>query len=161
LCLTIIFTGCAQLTGNKSHPHEDHQAQAEAVAPKTSEEKVIKDKLITQYNQWKGTPYKYDHISNKGIDCSGYMIVTFKSQFHMNLPRTTGELANLGTEVNKKDLKIGDLVFFKTGKKTRHVGVYMGNDTFMHSSTSIGVTISSLGNEYWLKSYWKAKRILT
>jgi hypothetical protein len=57
-------------------------------------------------------------------------------------------------------LQPGDLVFFKTGRKTRHVGVYLSGDEFVHASSSSGVTISSLDTDYWQRTWWHARRVL-
>lgn len=65
----------------------------------------------------------------------------------------------LGKHVPKHKLQPGDLVFFKTGKRQRHVGVYIGKGNFLHASTSVGVTISSLDNSYWQQKYVTSKRI--
>jgi probable lipoprotein NlpC len=65
----------------------------------------------------------------------------------------------LGANVDKNQLRAGDLVFFKTGRTDRHVGVYLENGTFLHASTSQGVIISKLDENYWKSAYWKAKRL--
>ncbi len=76
------------------------------------------------------------------------------------LPRTVDEQRKLGFAVKKSQLKVGDLLFFKTGWSSRHVGIYIGNNEFMHASTSQGVMISSLDNSYWKQKYWQARRLL-
>jgi cell wall-associated NlpC family hydrolase len=65
----------------------------------------------------------------------------------------------MGQAINKGQLRAGDLVFFKTGLFTRHVGMYIDSGEFLHASTSNGVTISSLDDSYWRRTYWKAQRI--
>ena len=115
--------------------------------------------LHRQYAQWKGTRYQFGGLSNKGIDCSGFVHVTFKKQFSINLPRTTVEQKSLGSEVLRKSLQVGDLVFFKTGKRFYHVGIYLKDDHFLHVSSSKGVMISSLDNIYWNKRYLLSRRL--
>ena len=115
--------------------------------------------LHRQYAQWKGTRYQFGGLSNKGIDCSGFVHVTFKKQFSINLPRTTIEQRSLGSTVLRKSLQVGDLVFFKTGKRFYHVGIYLKDDRFLHVSSSKGVIISSLDNTYWNKKYLLARRL--
>ncbi|MDH5392038.1 MAG: NlpC/P60 family protein [Gammaproteobacteria bacterium] len=110
---------------------------------------------------WKNVPYRLGGITRKGVDCSGFVYNTYKDQINILIPRTTKGLAKIGKHVARNELDIGDLVFFKTGKeKTRHVGIYLGKDEFMHASTSKGVMKSSLNNRYWRRAYWKAKRII-
>ncbi|MFW5394266.1 NlpC/P60 family protein, partial [Yersinia sp. 2544 StPb PI] len=64
-----------------------------------------------------------------------------------------------GSRITKEALDTGDLVFFKTSRQTRHVGVYIGEGKFIHASSSVGVTISKLDNKYWGARYEQARRI--
>ena len=94
-----------------------------------------------------------------GIDCSGFTLVTFGNRFGVSLPRTVEQQARLGVNVPRHALHAGDLVFFKTGFKTRHVGIYAGDRKFLHASTSQGVILSSLDNPYWRAKFWQARRL--
>lgn len=116
--------------------------------------------LNYQYNGWRGVPYREGGLSKKGIDCSGYVYLTYKQRFGMDIPRSTKSLASYGKSVSRRNLRPGDLVFFKTGWKVRHVGIYMSDGRFMHASTSSGVMISSLDDEYWDDAYWQARRVM-
>jgi cell wall-associated NlpC family hydrolase len=109
---------------------------------------------------WQGTPYRLGGNSKKGIDCSAFVKNVYHDSFNISLPRTTEIQVDKGYLVYKNQLKTGDLVFFKTGWNTRHVGIYIGNNEFIHASTSKGVTTSSLNNVYWKQKYWQARRIL-
>lgn len=95
------------------------------------------------------------------MDCSGFVLMTMRDQFSLQLPRETRQQAKLGTEIDKDDLLHGDLVFFKTGsgESGLHVGIYDTNGQFIHASTSRGVMRSSLDNVYWRKNFWQARRI--
>jgi len=115
--------------------------------------------LNVKYDQWKGAKYKLGGLSKNGIDCSGFVFVTFKSKLGIVLPRSTNLQAAIGKDIDNNQLQAGDLVFFKTGPFSRHVGIYLENGKFLHASTSLGVTISKLDNSYWKFKYWKAKRI--
>lgn len=119
-----------------------------------------KTKLESQFRYYKGTRYKYGGMDKNGFDCSGFTKVVYKNAFKIELPRTTKEIAKLGKKVSKKKLKPGDLVFFRPSRTYRHVGIYLGNNTFIHSSTSKGVIMTNLDNIYWKKKYKFAKRIL-
>ena len=82
----------------------------------------------------------------------------YKERYSKYLSRTTLTQVNEGIEIkNRKNWKIGDLIFFKN-KENRHVGVYIGNNRFMHSGSSTGVTVSEFNN-YWKKQYWQTRRI--
>ncbi|TKG10403.1 C40 family peptidase, partial [Vibrio lentus] len=75
------------------------------------------------------------------------------------LPRTTKDQSQQGKEIAYEQAISGDLVFFKTSPKVRHVGVYLGNKQFLHASTSKGVIISRLDNPYWASKFWHFRRI--
>jgi cell wall-associated NlpC family hydrolase len=119
----------------------------------------VKDALYAQYDEWKGTRYQLRGLSKNGIDCSGFVHMTFKSKLGVMLPRSSDLQAELGIDVDKDQLQAGDLVFFKTGRTVRHVGVYLEDGRFLHASTKLGVVISRLNENYWKSAYWKAKRL--
>ncbi|MCK5237662.1 MAG: C40 family peptidase, partial [Deltaproteobacteria bacterium] len=81
--------------------------------------KKLQGRLFSQYSSWKGVPYRYGGLSKSGVDCSGFVFNAFKDGLGIVLPRSTKELVKIGKKVKKKKLRSGDLVFFKTGKKTR------------------------------------------
>lgn len=122
---------------------------------------LVKDLLYAQYREWKGTRYQLRGLSKDGIDCSGFVHITFKSKLGVNLPRSSDLQAELGTGINKDELQAGDLVFFKTGRTLKHVGVYLEEGRFLHASTKSGVMISHLNESYWKSAYWKARRLDT
>lgn len=111
------------------------------------------------YDNWKGTPYRLGGASKRGIDCSAFVQVGYFTVYDKMLPRTTSELAKLGQSVSVSNAKEGDLIFFKTGYRLRHVGIYLGNSEFLHASTSQGVIISRLDNPYWRRAFWQVRRI--
>ncbi|MCG7496393.1 NlpC/P60 family protein [Vibrio sp. Of7-15] len=141
-----MLNGCA----NKStSPSSGYYADAEMSYP-----------LQNHYDNWKGTPYRLGGDSKFGIDCSAFVQITMQSVYNQSLPRTTAQQQYSGTQIAYNELQQGDLVFFKTGKKIRHVGVYVGGRKFMHASTSKGVIVSRLDNPYWADAYWHARRVL-
>ena len=114
--------------------------------------------LYDQYNNWRGVRYREGGLSKNGVDCSGYVHLTYKQKLRRTIPRSTELLAKSGSEVSLRQMQPGDLVFFKTGWKTNHVGIYLNNGKFMHASSSRGVTISRLENPYWSDTFWMARR---
>lgn len=120
---------------------------------------AVRNGLITQFEDWQGTSYIYGGLSKDGVDCSGFVYAVFLEQFGTVIPRTTWGQSAMGKTIPKSQLRSGDLVFFKTGHKTRHVGIYYAQNQFIHASESKGVMISSLNNTYWKSKYWLAKRI--
>ncbi|MGF1690869.1 NlpC/P60 family protein [Photobacterium kagoshimensis] len=115
--------------------------------------------FVHVYDEWRGTPYRLGGTTKRGIDCSAFVQVGYSDVYQTMLPRTTGELATMGKLVSKKQAKYGDLVFFKTGYRLRHVGIYIGNNEFMHASTSKGVIVSRLDNPYWKRAFWQIRRM--
>lgn len=116
--------------------------------------------LRKEYSSWQGTPYRLGGENKKGIDCSALVQNIYRNSFNIKLPRSTKKQAETGFFIYKNNLKIADLVFFKTGWKVRHVGIYLGDNQFLHASTSKGVMISSLDNIYWRTKYWQSRRVL-
>ncbi|MBJ7221090.1 MULTISPECIES: C40 family peptidase [unclassified Brenneria] len=122
---------------------------------------MVVAELHDQLSQWYRTPYRYGGLDRNGIDCSGFVYLTFRDRFGLQLPRTTEDQTELGERVDRDNLLPGDLVFFKTGSGGNglHVGIYDKDDQFIHASTSQGVIRSSLENVYWKRAYWQARRI--
>lgn len=86
--------------------------------------------LLQQYQQWQGVPYQWGGLTSKGVDCSGFVHITYLQALGHNLPRSTRLQMQQGKMVGTKELKAGDLVFFKTSAKDRHVGIYLENKNF-------------------------------
>ncbi len=119
----------------------------------------VRKKIYRQYERWKGTKYHIGGLSRKGIDCSGLVYVTYREQLGIQLPRTTKLQVKAGRTIKRSELRPGDLVFFKTGIKVRHVGIYIEDGKFFHASTKKGVTISKLSDYYWKDRYWHSRRM--
>ena len=83
--------------------------------PRLADSITVIANLNDQLHHWHGTPYRYGGMSRRGVDCSAFVLMTFRDKFEMRLPRETRQQAKLGTEIDKEDLLPGDLVFFKTG----------------------------------------------
>ncbi|WP_377946366.1 C40 family peptidase [Alkalibacillus flavidus] len=117
--------------------------------------------LIRTAKQYIGTPYSLGAMNpSVAFDCSGYIKYVFQ-QFDEDLPRTTDGMYSVGESVSKGDLKVGDIVFFNTsGSGVSHAGIYIGDNQFIHASSSNGVTIDNInGKYYWGPKYIGAKRV--
>lgn len=115
--------------------------------------------LMEFYNEWKHVKYKLGGNSKRGIDCSAFTQRIFKEKFDVKIPRTTRTQVKVGKRIKKSELILGDLVFFKTGKTDRHVGIYMGDGTFMHASIK-GIKFTKLNKPFYKKTYWTSRRII-
>jgi cell wall-associated NlpC family hydrolase len=121
---------------------------------------LIREALLAQHERWAGTPYRIGGTGRNGIDCSALVQTIFNETFRLQLPRSTGEQVRQGTEISRDELQVGDLVFFRPPGRYDHVGIYVGDGYFLHASTSRGVKLSQLGNSYWQRYYWQARRTL-
>jgi cell wall-associated NlpC family hydrolase len=109
------------------------------------------NQLYDYIQDWIGVPYKYGGMNNRGIDCSGFTSVVYEELYDLKLPRTALDQYNSGKRIRINQLNEGDLVFFRgvRGVGIDHVGIYLEDGNFVHASTSIGVTISDLSEEYY------------
>lgn len=130
------------------------------IATISAEERQLQQKLQAQLEAWRGVPYRLGGMDQYGVDCSGFVYQTYRELWAIELPRTTAQQAQQGVKVSVRDLNVGDLIFFQTSSRSRHVGIYSGQGRFIHASSSEGVTESRLNSPYWSRRYWKAKRVL-
>ncbi|WP_294902842.1 bifunctional murein DD-endopeptidase/murein LD-carboxypeptidase [Tatumella sp. UBA2305] len=121
----------------------------------------VKTKIMDQYADWKGVRYRMGGDTKRGIDCSAFVQRTFREQFGLDLPRSTSGQQDTGSKIARNKLRPGDLVLFRAGSTGRHVGIYLGNNNFVHASTSSGVMISNLNDSYWKTRYREARRVLS
>jgi cell wall-associated NlpC family hydrolase len=111
-----------------------------------------------------GIRYRYGGSSpSTGFDCSGLVGYVAEQSLGLKLPRNAAEIYQLGTPVRRADLQIGDLVFFNTmGRRYSHVGIYLGDDRFVHSPSAGGVVrVERMDMAYWNKRYNGARRLDT
>ena len=146
-------------------------------APEEAEKEVIvideaKRKLLGEWNTpeeprmlvnvalaFLGAPYRLGGSSVRGIDCSGFVQKIY-SLFGIDLPRTAAEQSHTGVEVARSSLAEGDLIFFKTKNTISHVGIYIGNNKFVHAASSNkGVRVDSLDSAYYKTHYTRAIRL--
>ncbi|MCF7766359.1 C40 family peptidase [Achromobacter pulmonis] len=120
--------------------------------------------LVSEALNYLGIRYRFGGNSpDTGFDCSGLVTYTAERSLGLKLPRNAAEIAQQGVSVSKSELKAGDLVFFNTmGRRYSHVGIYLGDDRFVHSPSSGGVVrVENMTLAYWSKRYNGARRIDT
>lgn len=118
----------------------------------------LEEYVVQTAKSLRGVPYAWGGTTPRGFDCSGYLNYVF-AQHNISLPRTTADIWAYGTSVSSPS--IGDIVFFETYKPgPSHAGIYIGNNQFIHASSSSGVTISSLGESYWKARYLGVKKVI-
>ncbi len=152
-----VFFSCSQ----KQHKFEIIDNNKQTISDsKTSDVNTVKNMILKEFKKWEGTPHKMGGNSKRGIDCSGFVHHIYTKLFNLNVPRTTRQFFTTGTVINRLQLKPGDLVAFRPHSYPRHVGIYIGNNKFIHASTTKGVMMSNLGNPYWEKYYVMSRRII-
>ena len=110
-------------------------------------------------DSWYGTRYVYGGTTKNGIDCSAFTREMYRGAYGIELPRTAREQYGRVRKISSTELREGDLVFFNTTGGVSHVGMYLGNNKFVHASTSRGVTISDLYETYYITHFIGAGRI--
>ena len=111
-----------------------------------------------------GTPYKYGgNLPETGMDCSGFVSHVYGQIAGIQLPRSSQEISRHGKALEPVELQPGDLVFFNTlNRAFSHVGVYVGENRFIHASSSQTgtVMVSDMNQPYWSKRFDGARRLL-
>lgn len=142
ILITLVLTGCSSLKLSDDENRYNYY------------------KIQKFYSSWRGVPYRYGGYSKRGVDCSGLVKILNEKEFKVILPRTTKDMAKVGIEISDRDdWSVGDLIFFKTGWRSKHVGVYIGDNRFVHASTRKGVMISKVEN-YWDDKFWQVRRVI-
>jgi len=162
LLLTISFISCK--SSKKVAEVKSKTSKTDNNSTSIDSKKV--NDIINYAEKFSGVKYKYGGDSKKGMDCSGLVNISFKSEA-VSLPRTTKDLAVTGEWIDLKEVQKGDLLFFATKKSSRkvnHVAIVtstrVGYVEFIHATTSAGVITSSLTERYWYHAFVQARRIL-
>jgi cell wall-associated NlpC family hydrolase len=122
---------------------------------------TAKEKMLMEIVKYMNTPYKFGGESKNGIDCSAFTQAVYNS-CNIHLLRSAREQYTQGIAINDKhNLRFGDLVFFNTRKTVRpgHVGIYIGDNLFVHASSRNGVIVTPLTSEYYSERFMGARRI--
>jgi lipoprotein Spr len=154
LTLCALFTGCNQV----NEPTTPIVVEVEKEDIIVTDSLNMNDELMSFYNEWKGTKYSTRGNSKKGISPGNYVQRLFKEKFELDISNNTWKQLKFGDKIKKSDLQVGDLVFFKKSRNRMHVGVYMNNGDFMHSSVK-GVKFSKIDKAYYKNTYYTARRV--
>jgi LysM repeat protein len=119
---------------------------------------ILGNNIIKSAFQFQGVPYVYGGSTPRGFDCSGYVQYVYRMH-GVTTPRMAHHQYYAGTPVSRDNLIPGDLVFFETYTAgISHVGIYIGNNRFIHASSSGGVRVNNLDQEYYRNRYRGAAR---
>lgn len=116
--------------------------------------------LYSFIKEWWKVPYAWGGSTKKGIDCSAFVKTMYKKLHDVDLPRTSGEQYRVVTKIKREDLNTGDLVFFKSKGRVSHVGYYLFDSLFVHSSSKgKGVRINNIYDSSYRKSWFSQGRV--
>ncbi len=153
-------------TNTKTAEKQVEKKTDKATAKKTDktakkEKKAAKPTNLEKYaKEWLGAKYVYGAASKKKTDCSGYVMQVYKGFYGISLDHNAQRIYDdgRGYSIKRKKLQEGDLVFFGNFWKISHVGIYLKGNRFIHASTSKGVVITSMDDNYWSSKYKGARR---
>ncbi|WP_230978960.1 C40 family peptidase [Flavobacterium supellecticarium] len=152
-------------TNTKKRKIVDSDVPENDIIVSNENESYLAEQLTNSAMDYLGVRYRGGGTTREGMDCSGLVTAVFSS-FDMELPRSSNDMAKVGEKLEFKDIKRGDLVFFKTnGRRViNHVGLVVevveDEIKFIHSSTSSGVIISSTKEPYYERSFVQANRVV-
>lgn len=120
-------------------------------------------KLYKELKRWLGTPYVYAaHTCGEGTDCSGMVMEVYQKIYGIKVHRNSAKMLEQNCEtIDIDDLKEGDLVFFITSSDghVSHVGIYLKDYKFVHASSSRGVAVDDLRQNYYATHFHAAARV--
>ncbi len=167
LTLSVMTTSCGttRKTTSSAHsvkPHKrpDLEKKDRHHGPAATHD--LAQALIDEARTWLGTPYRYGGKDKSGTDCSGFIMQLYKTVTNVNVPRNSRAQWDYCEALDKKDLAVGDLIFFSSknsGGDIAHVGMYIGDGTMIHASSSRGVTESNIGSNYFVEHYIGSGRV--
>ncbi len=163
--LMCLLTACAT-TQSPQKAYESSQTHRleDADSIEARDLSQVSNEVIFRAISLVGTPYHYGGTQpDTGFDCSGLIGFVFNEAAGLKLPRTTRELIDIDAKaIDRDDLQAGDLVYFNSrGGRVSHIGIYVGENRFVHAPSSGGVVrIDKLDTPYWTKFYVGAKRLL-
>ncbi|HEY6064372.1 MAG TPA: C40 family peptidase [Chitinophagaceae bacterium] len=131
-----------------------------AVLLNTEVEYLPNKVLLESVDSWYGVRYCTGGNGKNGIDCSGFTVAVYAAAYGINLPRVSREQYRISRKISTTELQEGDLLFFNTrGSGVSHVGIYLGNNKFIHATVSKGVMVNGLFEPYYLQRFIGAGRI--
>lgn len=164
LMLALAATGCHSSRTTATHS-KDYNRTKPAVKQHID---IDRDHLaqpsvavLSEANKWLGVPYKYGGETRSGIDCSALVQNVFRSSLSIHMPRSSSKQADYCKTIKRDQVIEGDLLFFSTpgSGNIGHVGIYIGNGCMIHASSSRGVVVSNISDDYFTRHFLKAGRV--
>ena len=164
VALCLLLASChsrKQASGVPGHGSIEYE-RAEIPGKHRGNKESHAERLEKEARRWLGTPYRYGGESLQGTDCSGMMMKVFEKVCGVKLPRNSAEQQQYCEPVSLRTVERGDLLFFCTSSKkgrVSHVGLYIGEGDFIHASSSKGVIISNMKQDYYRRHFHSAGRV--
>lgn len=157
-CLvSIALIGCTPYPRYRNHPDNTPVERGPITQALRTDDYIRFGRILQTYL---GRPYGDRTARGLGLDCSLFTQEVYRKFNKTILPRTAADQFDIGNPISTRRLEYGDLVFFRTERsRISHVGIYVGFNEFIHTSSSRGVIITNLGEEYWAKRYAGARRV--
>ncbi|MBO4318101.1 MAG: C40 family peptidase [Mailhella sp.] len=153
LCLILAFALCVSGCSLFRRPQPPVLVEAGAHAG------TVAEQVVQTAQDLIGSPYRYGGTTPRGFDCSGFVQFVFSAN-DIRLPRTSGEQARVGRKIARSDLRPGDILVFRIGIRSTHTGIYVADNTFIHSPSRGGkVRYDAMDQEYWDKRFLYGRRI--
>ena len=151
-------------TGYVSAKYLSDPQTSSSTSSNTTSTSTSASKLVSYAKSLLGKPYVWGAQGPSSFDCSGFTYYVFKNCANITLPRKSVDQSTYGITVSKSNLKVGDLVFFDTDGandgNVSHVGIYIGSNQFIHSSSTKGKVVISDFTNYYNNAFVRAKRVL-
>ncbi|MBM3115680.1 C40 family peptidase [Jeongeupia naejangsanensis] len=149
-------------TARADEPPADTGSWSKSSKDDAGDNQAAAQELLLQAMSLIGVRYSWGgNTPEEGLDCSGFIRYVFQNSLNITLPRTSLSMSQTGKSIDKEDLKPGDLVFFNTlGRAFSHVGIYLGDNRFIHSPRAgKSVEVSNIQQSYWQQRWNGARRI--
>lgn len=158
MAIAMTLTSCSMpkyATDNKTTKENRHHT-VETSNPYSAHLSDWQKRVVKESKTWIGTPYQYGGATKgEGADCSGFVLRVYEKCEGWKLPRNSAKQAEYCKRIKEKDKRVGDLVFFATGKdkeRVSHVGIIIDEENFIHATSSKGVVITPLSTPYWART---------
>lgn len=167
LVAAVLLAGCspkpifrADPGGSSPGDGVGNPARPAAPAPASGATRIPAYQVEEVATSWLGTPYRYGGVDERGIDCSA-LVQNILGDLGARVPRTTRAQSGRGRKISRSEVSAGDLLFFRLGStQIDHVGIALGPDRFLHASTSRGVVVDHLMDDYFSRRLVQARRVL-
>ena len=162
VCFALDFPFLSNSSESQVPASNQNEQPAQDSASKSPSWSSTAQEIILHAISQTGVKYKYGGIApDSGFDCSGFVRYVFQQAANLTLPHGARAISQVGTKISKDELQPGDLVFFNTLRSvTSHVGIYVGNNRFIHSPSAGGtVSVTDMNDAYWAKRFTGARHI--